>query len=128
MKEYIGFNPPFVGGGQGIMSQQRGSKLIRNDILQNILTIPGELPFRPNFGTSVREFVFDTMSPIDIQLLVDQVSEQITTNDPRLILNNIEIVPDNDNLQLNINITVSMKDDPEEEIEINRTIDIIQRN
>ena len=67
MTEFIGFNPPFIGGNEGIMSQQRGARLIRNDVLQNLLILPGELPFRPNYGTNLRDFVFEKLSSNNIE-------------------------------------------------------------
>ena len=63
MTNYIGFNPPFVGGSQGIMTRQEDERLIRNDILNNLLILPGELPFRPNYGVNFSKVKFLKLTP-----------------------------------------------------------------
>lgn len=124
MREYIGFNPPFIGGNEKIMSQQRGEKLIRNDILQNLLIVPGELPFRPNFGTGIRNFVFDQMDQNALTILEDEIRRQIIANDPRLTIRDISLIPEPNESRLNINITISFIDDPSYNIEISRSINV----
>ena len=124
MREFIGFNPPFIGGNEKIMSQQRGEKLIRNDILQNMLISPGELPFRPDFGTGIRNFVFDQMDQNALTILEDEIRRQIIKNDPRLIIRDISLIPEPNESRLNINITISFVDDPSYNIEISRSINV----
>lgn len=125
---YIGFNPPFVGGPQKIMSQQADDRLIANDVLQNLLILPGELPFRPGFGVNLRNFTFEKLDNRSLSILRQNITAQITQNDPRLIIKNLELVPVPDTGQLQITLVVSLIEDPDRNIEIKRLIQILARN
>lgn len=127
MTEFIGFNPPFVGGNEKIMSQQRGDRLVRNDVLQNILILPGELPFRPQYGTNLRNFVFDSMDFDSLNGLESEIRTQIVKNDNRLIIRDVRLKPDPDNGKLDVTVIVAFKEDPFTDIEINRLININSR-
>lgn len=122
MAEFIGFNPPFVGGPQKIMSRQDDERLIRNDILNNLLILPNELPFRPTYGVNLRNFVYEKMDSSALDQLRNEIISQIRTNDPRLIVRNVKLVPNSDNATLEITVLVSMIQDPNKNIEIKRLI------
>ena len=125
---YVGFNPPFVGGPQKIMSQQADDRLIANDVLQNLMILPGELPFRPGFGVNLRNFTFEKLDPGSLSRLEQEITVQIKRNDPRLIIKKLELVPLPDTSQLNITLIVSLIEDPDRNIEIKRLIQILARN
>jgi len=125
---YVGYNPPFVGGPQKIMSQQKDDRLIANDVLQNLLILPGELPFRPNFGVNLRNFTFEKMALRDLGRLEQEIRNQLIQNDPRLIIKKLDLIPDSDKATLSINLIVSLKEDPDRNIEIKRLIQILTRN
>jgi phage baseplate assembly protein W len=125
---YIGYNPPFVGGPQGIMSQQSDDRLIANDVLQNLLILPGELPFRPGFGVNLRNFTFEKLNNKNLSLLEQEIATQIIANDPRLIIKKLELLPFPDTSQLEINLVVTLIEDPDRNIEIKRLIQVLARN
>jgi phage baseplate assembly protein W len=127
MNEFIGFNPPFIGGNEKIMSQQRGSRLVRNDVLHNLMIAPGELPFRPNFGTNIRNFVFDAMKPSELGILEDEIRQQIVRNDSRLMVKDVTLTPYQDSGKLDVTVIVAFTEDPFTDIEINRLININSR-
>jgi len=77
MTEFIGFNPPFIGGSQKILSRQDDERLIRNDVLNNLLILPNELPFRPTYGVNLRNFVFEKMDSSAIDQLKHEIISQI---------------------------------------------------
>lgn len=125
---YIGYNPPFVGGPQKIMSQQQDDRLIANDVLQNLLILPGELPFRPGFGVNLRNFTFEKMTSGAISNLRQEINSNLLANDPRLIMREISIVPDLDKATLAVTVIVSLREDPDRNIEIKRLIHVLTRN
>ena len=61
MVNFYGFNPPFLGGNQNVLSRQEDVRLIQTDILQLLLTSPGQRVMRPNFGTSINYQLFDPL-------------------------------------------------------------------
>jgi len=125
---YIGFNPPFVGGSQKIMSRQDDERLIRNDIIQNLLTLPGELPFRPDFGVNLRNFLFEKLDEHSLQSLKYEIENQLLFNDPRLIILKLNIIPIYDTSSLEITLLVTLREDPDKNIEIKRLIKVLSGN
>ena len=126
MTNYIGFNPPFVGGSQGIMTRQEDERLIRNDILNNLLILPGELPFRPNYGVNLRNFTFEKLTQDALELLRSDIINQLSGNDSRLIIREVKLVPKPDTSYLEITVLASLVEDPNKNIEIKRLISILK--
>ena len=83
MATYFGQNPPFVGGAEKVLSRQEDIRLIKNDILQLIMTSPGERVHRPNFGTAVRETISNTRKArrMDDRLVHDADGAYLSTRD-----------------------------------------------
>lgn len=128
MAQYFGFNMPFYGGQNAIMSRQEDERLIKNDIMHSILVLPGELPFRPNFGVNLRNFTFETMDDASLTSLEDEIRFQIVKNDPRLSVKLVRINAYPDNYTIEINIVVSLYDVPDNNIEIKKLIKIAPDN
>ncbi len=84
MITYKGWNPPVFGGHQNVMSRQAGDKLIKNDLLQLILTSPGERVMRPNFGTIVKKSVFEQLDDMLFDDIRDDITNKISTYEPRV--------------------------------------------
>jgi phage baseplate assembly protein W len=122
--EYYGFNPPFIGGAENIMSRQEDDRLIKNDILQLLLTVPGERVMRPDFGVNLRNFVFEQLTPNDLASLRVELREQITTQEPRVIVESVELERDDDNNQLRLKIVAQIKKDPKRQLTIEQFIDL----
>lgn len=112
MAKYIGFNPPFIGGLHGVLSPQTDARLVKNDLLQLLLTLPGERIYRPTFGTQLRAVVFDQMTQDDVDLLCADIQAAIVNNDERIIVNSISGQMEGDGLSLSLKINVSLTDNP----------------
>jgi phage baseplate assembly protein W len=104
MPSFYGYNAPFLGGNQKVMSQQVDERLIRNDLLQLLLTAPGERVMRPTFGTPIRNFVFQPLTATDISQLKDAIDEAVQTWEPRVNLTSIllEMTPDDNALDIRL--------------------------
>jgi phage baseplate assembly protein W len=73
--------------------------------LRNIVyTIPGEIPFNPQFGTNISRTLFDNMDNISANLLESQIRDSITRFEPRVNLRNVEVQPLYDTNEFNVNI------------------------
>ena len=73
--------------------------------LRNIVyTIPGEIPFNPQFGTNISRTLFDNMDKISASLLENQIRDSITRFEPRVNLLNVEVQPLYDTNEFNVNI------------------------
>lgn len=73
--------------------------------LRNIVyTIPGEIPFNPQFGTNISRTLFDNMDEISATLLEGQIRNSITNFEPRVNLLEVEVQPLFDSNEFNVNI------------------------
>lgn len=109
---YYGMNPPFFGGRQGVLSSQEDERLIKNDVLQLLLTVPGERLMRPLYGTELRRFVFEQFDDGAIIELESNLRSQIELNDPRLVVDSVLIKRDDERHGLIVNISFYVKKDP----------------
>ena len=109
---YFGFNPPFVGGPSGVLSRQEDDKLVKNDLLQLLLTLPGERVMMPNFGTELRATVFDQLDSATIEMLKQDVSQAIAQYEPRVSVRSIICQPDYERHGLSIRIVYVMLTEP----------------
>jgi len=118
---YFGFNPPFLGGPQNVLSLQTDERLIKNDIVQSILTFPGERVYRPTFGTNVRAAVFEQDTD-DLEVQLRREIKSAIKRDERVTLDSITIERSPDVHLMNIRIIVRPTFDPLTKyvIEINR--------
>ena len=123
---FFGFNPPFIGGQQNIMSRQEDVRLIKNDILQLLLTVPGERVMRPDYGVHLRDFVFENLVDSDLSALSLEISQQIRKYEPRVDIQSIDLIPDDDRNGLQIKIIVTLKKDPKQQLSIEQFIKGIQ--
>ncbi len=120
--EFYGYNPPFIGGQQKVLSRQEDDRLIKNDILQLLLTIPGERVMRPDLGVNLRNFVFDNMDENTLSILEADIRTKLTRYETRVDVRQIELNPNYDANSLSIKIVVSMKKDPKRQLVIEQFI------
>lgn len=102
---YYGFNPPFYVAGQHVLPIQVDDQLIKNDILQGLLTIPGERPHRPTFGTNIRAIVFDNVHEEDQITLENQIRAHLQTHEDRVNVNNVSVVKESDVVTITVDVS-----------------------
>jgi phage baseplate assembly protein W len=88
---WYGYNAPFLGGQEGVMSRQTDDRLIRNDLLQLLLTSPGERVMRPTFGSGIRRFLFQPITTESIDDLKTNINNTIKFWEPRVNVTGVEI-------------------------------------
>lgn len=120
---YFGFNPPFFRPGR-VMPVQTDERLIKNDLLQLLLTSPGERAFRPNFGTELRRSTFEPIDTFTINSLKVSIAQAIKQFEPRVSTSEVVIERDDDHNQLNVKVFAALTIDPNRVLELNLTIPI----
>jgi phage baseplate assembly protein W len=88
---WYGYNAPFLGGQEGVMSRQTDDRLIRNDLLQLLLTSPGERIMRPSFGSGIRGFLFQPVTTASINDLRLNIISTIEAWEPRVSVTDVLI-------------------------------------
>ncbi len=122
---FFGMNPPFLSGPQNVLSRQEDSQLIKNDLLQLLLTVPGERVMRPTFGVPLRSFVFEQLINSDISSLESAIASAINTWEPRVAIDELTALPDSSNTNgLQIRLVVHLVNDPSVQLVIEQFINL----
>ena len=73
------------------MAQKSGVDQIKADLLQLLLTNPGERVMLPDFGTPLRKLVFEPNDPtLEVQAK-KMIADAIARWEPRIEINNISV-------------------------------------
>jgi phage baseplate assembly protein W len=115
---FYGVGPPFIGGTQGVLSRQEDERLIKNDILLLLYTIPGERMHRPRFGVNLRNFIFEQSTDADVDTLRAEINEALITHEPRVRFTEVTIARDDDRTGLSIMIVGYLKKDPKKTVTV----------
>lgn len=89
--KFLGMQYPLVKTPRGILAQKTGVNQIKADLLQLLLTNPGERVMMPTFGTPLKELFFE---PNDVALenkTIKVISEAILAWEPRIVVQNISV-------------------------------------
>lgn len=89
--KFIGLQYPLVKNPRGLLAQKNGVDQIKADVLQLLLTNPGERVMLPNYGTPLRKLIFE---PNDDGLIAEAkkiISDSINAWEPRIVITNIEV-------------------------------------
>jgi phage baseplate assembly protein W len=114
---FFGFNPPFLKDGR-VMPVQTDERLIKNDLLQLLLTIPGERSFRPTFGTAIQSSLFEPSDSNTIRDIRSTMLLAIRSFEPRVEVTELLIEPAIDGTQLDIKLFGFIKNEPDIELEV----------
>ena len=79
--------------------------LIKQDLLNAFNIRQGELPGRPDYGTILWNFVFENQVEQLQQQIRDEV-QRVAGGDPRLIINDIQVFPQENGILIQLEITV----------------------
>ena len=91
---------------------------IKSNIINYILTDKEERIFNPNFGSSIRKFIFENISNIPVQNLQIQLRNDLELYFPNVAFNVVEIIPNPDENIINIKIDYSIYNGVSNEINI----------
>jgi phage baseplate assembly protein W len=91
---------------------------IKSNIINYILTDKGERVFNLDFGSSLRRYVFENITPESISLLQQTLGSELQTNFPNVQFNQISVTPNYDENTINISITYTIYNGPVNQINI----------
>ncbi len=116
--KFFGFNPPFYKPGR-VLETQTDERLIKNDLLQLLMTIPGERVFRPDFGTELRSTLFEQIDNRSIDILKRSISDSIRKFEQRIGVDEIIIERKDDENTIIVKIYSHLTIDPNRVLELN---------
>lgn len=107
--------PPGSGGGQGstinplIVGQKfylTDQPLVIRDFLNALNIRKGEKTGRPQYGTTLWDFVFEP-NTLDTQQQLENEIRRVASQDPRIILNSVNAYPQDNGILLEVELAIS---------------------
>ena len=80
----------------------KNANAIARSVRNIVMTIPGEKPFDPFFGSNVRNILFENLDNISASLIVDEIKNSIQNYEPRVELVSVEAFPDFDSYSYDV--------------------------
>lgn len=90
-KKFIGVQYPIMKSPRGLLAQKFGTEQIKADLLQLLLTYPGERVMMPTFGTPLRDLIFEQNDQSLAIKAKKMISDAISMWEPRIVVQNIEV-------------------------------------
>jgi len=103
----IGVDLPFNANGV-FRSTYQSKDAIKVNLVNYLLTNPGERIANPTFGAGLRAFVFEQITDGNLEFLEDKLQEDITNNIPNLNLENLTVTGTPDLNTVNVKIEYSI--------------------
>lgn len=94
---FSGMSYPIVKTAKGYFPVTTGTNLIKGDLLQLLLTSPGERLMMPQYGTPLRTLLFDPNDTLLADRARQMIIDSITTFEPRVVIDAIEVLSGVDN-------------------------------
>lgn len=118
-RKAIGVQIPF--SGKAVFNQTYQSRdAIRNNLINFFLTGKGERYFNPNFGTGLRNFLFENIGRITIKQVDATLRRELQLYFPTVIVQEMELTGDPDTNTITFFIKYAVSDtNIEDEIVIN---------
>ena len=91
---------PFLSGSPGslrVLPRQEDERLIKNDLIQLLLTGPGDRVMRPEWGSPLRPFLFQQLDEESKSQLESDIRKAVGTYERRVTLTRVDIEFTDDN-------------------------------
>ncbi len=103
----IGINIPFSGP-VAFTSNYQTKDAIKNNLINYLLTNPGERIENPTFGAGLREYIFTQIESNSFDFIKEDLQAKIVENFPDVLLEDIEVLQSVNSNTIQINITYSI--------------------
>lgn len=103
----IGFDLPI--NGKAVFPPNYQTKdAIKNNLINYLLTNPGERPDNPEFGGGLRKFVFSQIQQNNLQYLKEDVQNKISNNFPNVNILELNVLSQEDKNTITVQIIYSI--------------------
>lgn len=99
--DFLGAPYPIIKTSRGLLATQSGINQIKSDLLCLLLTNPGERVMLPEFGTPLRELLFEQNDSVLVEQARQVISNAIKKWEPRVTIDAININVGPGDLNLN---------------------------
>jgi len=102
--------PMDVSGVGGYFTRAEGKQLIRQSIVNIVMTLPGERPMMPSFGSNLKRLAFSPNDSITRQQITEEITTAIEKYEPRVT--NVSVVASSlDNNTLKVVLSYRIRSD-----------------
>jgi len=91
----------------------------KSNIINLLLTQKGERVMQPNFGSTLKELLFEQITPASIDALDSEIRSAISEQLSYVILNSVVIVPVENVVNIEINFSTTLQPDAFDTITFN---------
>lgn len=91
MADLKGFPFPVFKNPLGFFYSQIGAKNLKSDLIQLILTNPGDRVMLPQYGTALRKYIFEQNTDATKSAIAGEISNSISTWEPRITVTAITV-------------------------------------
>jgi phage baseplate assembly protein W len=110
-----GINLPF--NSEAVFSSNYTYKQsVKNNLLNWLLTNPGERINQPTFGFGLRLFIFEQINSNNLDSLKERLSDEIATMFPTVVVENITLTGNSDLSSVTLTLEFSIANTKEKEI------------
>ena len=104
----VGVNIPFSANGV-FQSNFQTKDAIKNNLINFLLTNPGEQYLNPTFGGGIREFIFSQITDDNLDFLKEDISEKIGIFFPDVNVTSLNVFgnPDFNSISIDINYRIT---------------------
>jgi phage baseplate assembly protein W len=103
----IGVDLPFNANGV-FRSTYQSKDAVKVNLVNYLLTNPGERIANPDFGAGLRAFVFEQITEGNLEFLEDKIEEDIRNNIPNVDLQNVKVSSEPDSNQITVGLFYSI--------------------
>lgn len=94
------------------VTRVRNDQSIKQAVKNLVLTNYGERLFQPGIGSNVYRSLFEPNDAFLANDIERSIADTITYNEPRVLLNNVDVVPSSQGDKITINIVFSIINNP----------------
>lgn len=80
-------------------------ELVKRDLANAFNIQQGELPGRPDYGTTLWSFVFENQTPDVVQAIVNEC-QRVAGGDPRVFLSDVSVYPQENGMLIELQVQV----------------------
>jgi len=123
-KKFVDLNPKFNKHPiNGDLPTIKNEDAIKQAVKHIVMTARGEKPFRPFFGASVNEALFENFDPTLVDDLALNIEDALNAHEPRVEVIDVEVLEDIDNNSLEITVNYNIVGIPLDQQSLNLVLE-----
>jgi len=103
----IGVNLP-LSGPVAFEPNYQTKDAVKNNLINYLLTNPGERPANPTYGAGLRQYLFTQIETENLEFIQNDISEKIKQNIPLMDIKQIEVFETVNQNTIQVSITYSI--------------------